>query len=195
MLNLVLFGPPGAGKGTQADFLIEKFKLIHLSTGDLLRSQIASKTVLGLEAKSYMDKGFLVPDSIVIGMIREKLQENENANGYIFDGFPRTVEQAKALDELLDGNQTPVSGMLCLEVEKQELIDRLLNRGKSSGRPDDQDVSIIENRIQVYIDKTMPLKDYYKAQNKCHPINGMGTVDEIAKRLSDAVSPLMAEVL
>lgn len=142
-----------------------------------------------------MDKGFLVPDSIVIGMIREKLQENENANGYIFDGFPRTVEQAKALDELLDGNQTPVSGMLCLEVEKQELIDRLLNRGKSSGRPDDQDVSIIENRIQVYIDKTMPLKDYYKAQNKCHPINGMGTVDEIAKRLSDAVSPLMAEVL
>jgi adenylate kinase len=195
MLNLVLFGPPGAGKGTQADFLIEKFKLIHLSTGDLLRSQIAGETALGLEAKSYMDKGFLVPDSIVIGMIREKLQENKDANGYIFDGFPRTVEQAKALDELLESNGTPVSGMLCLEVEKQELIDRLLNRGKFSGRPDDQDVLIIKNRIQVYIDKTMPLKDYYSAQNKCHQIIGMGSVDEIAQRLSDAVAPLMTTTL
>lgn len=195
MLNIVLFGPPGAGKGTQADFIIEKFKLIHLSTGDLLRSQIAAETELGIEAKSYMDKGFLVPDSIVIGMIKSILRENQEANGYIFDGFPRTVEQAKALDELLNSNGTPVNGMFCLEVEKQELINRILNRGKSSGRSDDQDVSIIENRIQVYNEKTMPLKDYYQAMNKCRRINGMGTIDEIAQRLIDAVASLTVETL
>jgi len=190
MLNLVLFGPPGAGKGTQADFLIGKYKLIHLSTGDLLRSQIAAQTELGLEAKSYMDKGFLVPDSIVISMIKSKLRENKDANGFIFDGFPRTVEQAKALDDLLNDNGAPVSGMLCLEVEKQELINRLLNRGKTSGRTDDQDVSIIENRIIEYHNKTMPLKDYYMAQSKCYPIHGMGSVEEIAQRLIDTVSAL-----
>lgn len=190
MLNLVLFGPPGAGKGTQADFLIEKFKLIHLSTGDLLRSQIAAETMLGVEAKSYMDKGFLVPDSIVIGMIKSKLQENKGANGYIFDGFPRTVAQAKALDELLEENETPVSGMLCLLVENEELINRLLFRGKTSGRPDDQDVSIIENRIKIYHEKTAPLRDYYRAQNKYYKIDGTGTVEEIAQRLSDTVATL-----
>lgn len=190
MLNLVLFGPPGAGKGTQADFLIEKFKLIHLSTGDLLRSQIAAETTLGVEAKSYMDKGFLVPDSIVIGMIKSKLQENKGANGYIFDGFPRTVAQAKALDELLNENETPVSGMFCLLVENEELISRLLFRGKTSGRPDDQDVSIIENRINVYHEKTAPLRDYYRAQNKYYKIDGTGSVEEIAHRLSDAVATL-----
>lgn len=190
MLNLVLFGPPGAGKGTQADFLIEKFRLTHLSTGDLLRTQIAAQTELGMEAKTYMDKGFLVPDSIVIGMIRSILNTNKDANGYIFDGFPRTVEQAKALDELLNDNGTPVSGMLCLCVEKDELVSRLLSRGKTSGRPDDQDVSIIENRIQVYNEKTMPLKDYYQAQNKYYAIDGMGTIDQIAERLSNTVSGL-----
>ena len=190
MLNLVLFGPPGAGKGTQADFLIEKFNLIHLSTGDLLRSQIAAETTLGVEAKSYMDKGFLVPDSIVIGMIKSKLQENKGANGYIFDGFPRTVAQAKALDELLNENETPVSGMLCLLVENEELIKRLLFRGKTSGRPDDQDVSIIENRINVYQEKTAPLRDYYRAQNKYYKIDGTGSVEEIAQRLNDTVTTL-----
>jgi len=190
MLNLVLFGPPGAGKGTQADFLIEKFELTHLSTGDLLRSQIAAQTELGLEAKSYMDKGFLVPDSIVIGMIKSILETNKDAKGYIFDGFPRTVEQAKALDQLLNENGTPVSGMLCLCVEKEELVSRLLFRGKTSGRPDDQDVSIIENRIQVYNDKTMPLKDYYELQNKFYKIDGMGTIDDIANRLIETVSVL-----
>ncbi len=190
MLNIVLFGPPGAGKGTQADFLIEKFKLIHLSTGDLLRTQIAAETTLGLEAKSYMDKGFLVPDSIVIGMIKAKLHENQCANGYIFDGFPRTVAQAKALDELLEENKTPVSGMLCLLVENEELINRLLFRGKTSGRPDDQDVSIIENRIKIYHEKTSPLRDYYRVQNKYYKIDGTGTVAEIAQRLSDTVATL-----
>lgn len=190
MLNIVLFGPPGAGKGTQASFLSKKFKLIHLSTGDLLRSQIAAETELGLEAKSYIDKGFLVPDSIAIGMIKSKLQENTDANGYIFDGFPRTVAQAKALDELLYEHNIAVSGMLCLEVEKKELINRLLTRGKTSGRPDDQDVSIIENRIQIYNEKTFPLRDYYLAQNKYYKIDGTGSVEEIAQRLSDTASTL-----
>lgn len=190
MLNLVLFGPPGAGKGTQADFLIERFKLVHISTGDMLRSQIEAGTELGLEAKSYMDKGFLVPDSIVIGMIRSMLKDNRDSQGYIFDGFPRTVAQAKALDDLLNENGTPISGMLCLEVEKEELINRLLLRGKTSGRPDDQDVDIIENRILEYSKKTMPIKDYYKTQGKCHVIHGMGSIEEISKRLIDTVSAL-----
>ncbi|HAH23269.1 MAG TPA: adenylate kinase [Prolixibacteraceae bacterium] len=190
MLNLVLFGPPGAGKGTQADFLIEKFKLIHLSTGDLLRSQIAAKTEMGIEAKSYMDRGFLAPDWIVISMIKSILQENVNANGYIFDGFPRTVEQAWALDVLLEEMGTPVSGMLCLIVDKDELIKRILLRGITSGRPDDQDVSIIENRIHIYNEKTLPLTNYYSAQNKYFKIDGMGSVEEIAHRLIDTVSKL-----
>ena len=190
MLNLVLFGPPGAGKGTQADFLIERFKLIHLSTGDLLRTQIAAKTEMGIEAKSYMDKGFLAPDWIVISMIKSILQENVNAKGYIFDGFPRNVEQAWALDVLLNEMGTPVSGMLCLEVEKEELIKRILLRGITSGRPDDQDVSIIENRIHIYNEKTLPLINYYSAQNKYFKIEGMGTVEEIAQRLIETVSTL-----
>lgn len=190
MLNLVLFGPPGAGKGTQADFLIEKFKLKHISTGDLLRNQIAAKTELGLEAQSYIDKGFLVPDSIVIGMIKTILQENGVATGYIFDGFPRTVAQAKALDELLVEYNLHVSGMLCLVVEQDELINRLLFRGKTSGRPDDQDVSIIENRIKIYHEKTEPLRDYYKAQNKYYKIDGTGSVEIIAQRLTDTIATL-----
>lgn len=190
MLNIVLFGPPGAGKGTQADFIIDKFKLIHISTGDLLRTQIAAETTLGVEAKKYMDKGFLAPDSIVIGMIKTILQENENANGYIFDGFPRTVKQAVALDEILNENNSPVSGMLCLDVPTEELIKRLLFRGKTSGRADDQDVSIIENRINIYHEKTEPLRDYYKAQQKYYKIKGTGSVNEIAERLINTVSTL-----
>lgn len=190
MLNLVLFGPPGAGKGTQADFLIQKFHLIHLSTGDLLRSQIAAQTELGIVAKSYMDKGFLVPDSIVIDMIRSILKANKESKGYIFDGFPRTVAQAEALDKLMDENGTPISGMLCLEVEKDELINRILLRGQTSGRPDDQNVTIIENRITEYTQKTMPIKEYYKTQGKCHVIHGMGSIDEIAERLINTVSAL-----
>lgn len=190
MLNIVLFGPPGAGKGTQADLLIKKFDLIHLSTGDLLRCQIAAETELGLEAKTYIDKGFLAPDSIVISMIRSKLTENKDALGFIFDGFPRTVAQATALDTLLEENGTPVSGMLCLSVEKDELIERLTNRAKTSGRPDDQDVSIIENRIRIYHEKTEPIRDYYKAQNKYYKIDGIGSIEIIAKRLIDTIATL-----
>jgi len=190
MLNLVLFGPPGAGKGTQAEFLINSFGLDHLSTGDLLRSEIATGTKLGLEAKSFMEKGELVPDEVVIGMIKSKLESNRDTKGFIFDGFPRTVAQAKALDELLNENGTPISGMLSLEVEKQELIDRLLGRGKISGRSDDQDESVIENRINVYNEKTLPLIEYYKPQGKHFGINGMGSIEEIAGRLNEVVEKL-----
>ncbi len=190
MLNIVLFGPPGAGKGTQAEFLIQRFGLVHLSTGDILRREIAGSTPLGTEAKRFMDKGELVPDSVVIGMIRNRLQENRNAKGFIFDGFPRTVAQAIALDELLNENGTRVSAMLSLEVEKEELITRLQNRGITSGRADDQDVAVIENRIQVYHEKTAPLKDYYQAQKKYFRVNGMGSVEEIAGRLKETVYSL-----
>ena len=190
MLNLILFGPPGAGKGTQAEFLMHSYQLIHLSTGDLLRSEIAGQTRLGLEAKAYMEKGELVPDAVVIGMIRSKLESDKSVNGFIFDGFPRTVEQAKALDDLLNENQTPVCGMLSLEVERQELINRLLGRGLVSGRPDDQDQSVIENRINVYNEKTAPLIAYYQARGKHFGINGMGTIPEIAERLKTVVDGL-----
>ena len=183
MLNIVLFGPPGAGKGTQADFLKKSFQLIHLSTGDLLRNQIAAKTELGIQAKAFMDKGEFVSDEVVVGMINMQLDENPNANGFIFDGFPRTVEQAKALDELLNAKNTQVSGMLCLNVDKQELVDRLLERGKTSGRSDDCSESVISNRISIYNQKTAPLIDYYSVQNKYYAINGMGGIDDIARRL------------
>lgn len=191
MLNLVLFGPPGAGKGTQAEFLINTYDLLHLSTGDLLRSEISEKTNLGLEAKKFMDKGELVPDAVVIGMIKNKLDNNQKVKGFIFDGFPRTVEQAMALDELLNENQTPISGMLSLEVEEQELTDRLMKRGIISGRPDDQDLNIIKNRIQVYHQKTAPLAEYYSIQGKYFSINGMGEIPEIASRLIETVGKLL----
>lgn len=187
MLNVVLFGPPGAGKGTQAQFLVDHFKLVHLSTGDLLREQIAQKTELGIKAQKNMEMGELVPDEVVIGMIEAKFEENRGCNGFILDGFPRTVTQALSLDDILKHRETSISGMLSLEVEKQELIDRLLERGKTSGRPDDADVSVIENRINVYNQKTAPLIDFYKAQNKYFPIHGMGTIDEIKGRLKSVI--------
>ena len=190
MLNLVLFGPPGAGKGTQAEFLINSFGLMHLSTGDLLRSEIAAGTELGKKASEYMAKGELVPDEVVIGMIKSKLEANPAAKGFIFDGFPRTVDQAEALDKLLNENGTPISAMLSLEVEKEELINRLLNRGKISGRADDQNQKVIENRIKVYREKTEPIIEYFKPQNKYYGINGMGSIDEIAGRISSVVNKL-----
>lgn len=190
MLNLVLFGPPGAGKGTQAEYLIESFNLIHLSTGDLLRSEIGSGSELGMKAKSFMDKGELVPDEVVIGMIKSKLDANKEAKGFIFDGFPRTVDQAVALDKLLNENNVPISGMLSLEVEKQELINRLLSRGKVSGRVDDQNQKVIENRISVYNEKTLPIIEYYKPQGKYYAINGMGEIEEIAGRIKKVVEKL-----
>jgi adenylate kinase len=188
MLNIVLFGPPGAGKGTQSEKLIEKFQLIHLSTGDLLRSEIAQQTVLGMQAKLLMDKGELVPDAVVIGMIRAKLEHNEKASGFIFDGFPRTAAQAEALDNLLSEKNTNISCMLALEVDNEELTKRLLLRGKASGRADDQNEEIIRNRIKEYNNKTAPLKDFYSAQNKFHAINGIGSIDEIFDALCTEIN-------
>lgn len=194
MLNIVLFGPPGAGKGTQSQKLIDKYGLIHLSTGDILRSEIARGTALGMEAKHIMDRGDLVSDEIVIGMIERKIDENPNANGFIFDGFPRTQAQAVALDDLLQKKGTAISAMLALEVDNDELVKRLLLRGKDSGRPDDQDESIIRNRVNEYNNKTLPLKKYYSEQTKFHSINGIGGVDSIFGALVERIVFIKAEI-
>jgi adenylate kinase len=187
MLNLVLFGPPGAGKGTQSQKLIEKYGLIHLSTGDLLRSEITQGTELGLEAKQLMDHGILVPDEVVIGMISHKLDANKDAKGFIFDGFPRTVAQAEALDKLLKTKNAPISGMIALEVNDDELEKRLLLRGKDSGRPDDANPEVIRKRIKEYNDKTAPVAGFYKNQNKFKSINGIGSVGEIFDVISNVI--------
>ena len=190
MLNLVLFGPPGAGKGTQSNLLIEKYNLVHLSTGDILRGEIAEGTKLGIEAKTLMDRGDLVPDGVVIGMISSKLDNNPHANGFIFDGFPRTTAQATALDNLLKEKKTSISSMVSLQVEDEELIKRLLERGKDSGRADDQNKDIITNRINEYNNKTAPLKDFYGSQNKLSEVEGVGSIEDIAKRINAIIDNL-----
>ena len=190
MLNLVLFGPPGAGKGTQAEFLIKNFGLTHLSTGDLLREEIAAQTTSGLAAKTFIDNGELVPDSVVIGMIKIKIDSIKEAKGFIFDGFPRTVPQAVALDQLLESYNTPVAAMLCLDVPKSVLMDRLLNRGLTSGRSDDQCTEIIENRIAVYNEKTAPIIKHYDKVGKYISVDGVGTIEQIANRLKTTVEGL-----
>ena len=190
MLNLVLFGPPGAGKGTQSQKLIEKYQLVHLSTGDLLRNEIAAGTHLGLEAKKLMDEGQLVPDAVVIGMISNKLKDNADSKGFIFDGFPRTVAQAEALDTLLDNHQEKISGMIALEVDEQELERRLLLRGKDSGRVDDANPEIIRKRIIEYKSKTTPVANFYKEQGKLSTVNGIGSVEEIFSEISAVVDQM-----
>ncbi len=184
MFNLILFGPPGSGKGTQSEKIIEKYELIHLSTGDLLRSQIKQETALGLEAKKFMDKGQLVPDEVVIGMISTALEVNPDAKGFLFDGFPRTAAQAEALDKLLKFKESTISVMIALEVSEEELVKRLLNRGKTSGRPDDDNEEVIRNRIAVYNKKTAAVADYYRNFNKVITVKGEGSVDEIFSSLS-----------
>lgn len=191
MTNLVLFGPPGAGKGTQAAILKEKYNLVHISTGDVFRYNIKNQTDLGLSAKSYIDKGQLVPDEVTINMLSAEVDKNEGAKGFIFDGFPRTEAQANALDKLLTEKNTEVSAMIALEVEDQVLVERLLERGKTSGRPDDADEAVIRKRIQVYYEETAILKGYYQRQNKYFGVDGVGTINEINKRLSAVIDELM----
>jgi adenylate kinase len=179
MLNIVLFGPPGAGKGTQSAKLIDKYQLVHLSTGDIFRANIKGGTELGLLAKSFIDQGKLVPDEVTIGMLASEVNKQVEPKGFIFDGFPRTSAQAAALDDLLQSKGTAISLMLALEVEEEELRKRLFIRGKDSGRADDQNPEIIQNRIDVYNAETMPVKDFYLGQNKYKGIPGMGEIETI----------------
>jgi adenylate kinase len=190
MLNLVLFGPPGAGKGTQSTRLIEAYKLVHLSTGDIFRFNIKEGTALGLMAKSYIDKGALVPDEVTIAMLESEVNKNPQAKGFIFDGFPRTYAQASSLDVFLSSKDTSIDAMLSLEVEEEELISRLLERGKSSRRVDDQNVTVIKSRIKVYEQETSVLKDYYAAQNKFIGVEGLGSIEKITKSLIHAIDSL-----
>jgi adenylate kinase len=179
MFNLILFGPPGSGKGTQSEKLISSYNFKHLATGDLLRSEIQNQTPLGLEAKNLMDQGHLVPDEVVIGMISSALDANLNTNGFLFDGFPRTSAQAQALDKLLEVKKTSIAVMLALEVSEEELVKRLLKRGETSGRSDDNNDLVIRERIVEYHRKTAPVADHYKRANKVIMVKGEGTVDEI----------------
>ncbi|MFZ5973568.1 MAG: adenylate kinase [Bacteroidota bacterium] len=179
MINLVLFGPPGAGKGTQSENIIKKYNLSHISTGDLFRRHLKEGTPLGKLAQQFMDEGKLVPDQVVIDMVDDKIRNDGKVNGYIFDGFPRTVAQAEALDQLMNSKGTPISCMISLEVPREELKKRLLNRGLTSGRTDDQDENKINTRIQVYLDETLPVANYYQQQGKLNALNGVGTIDGI----------------
>jgi adenylate kinase len=190
MINIVLFGKPGAGKGTQAEFLKTKYNLIHLSTGDIFRSNIKGDTELGKLAKTYMDKGELVPDAVTIKMLESECNKNPNSSGFLFDGFPRTISQAKALDVFLTSKDDKITATVALEADDEILVKRLLERGKTSGRPDDQDEEKIRNRYQEYNEKTAPLMDYYKGQNKFHSVNGIGSINEITERLSIVIDSI-----
>ena len=187
MVNLILFGKPGSGKGTQAEFVKRKYDLVHISTGDLFRNNISNNTDLGLLAKSYMDKGDLVPDEVTIKMLEAEVNKHLNANGFIFDGFPRTTIQAEILDQFLSTLKLSISMTIALEVDENLLIDRLINRGKDSGRADDQDRSKIQNRFEEYNNKTYPLINYYKNQDKFYEVNGVGDINEISARIFNTI--------
>lgn len=187
MLNIVLFGPPGAGKGTQSEHIIEKYNLTHLSTGDLFRKHLGEGTELGKLAQSYMDDGNLVPDEVVIGMVKDKIANTPDSNGFIFDGFPRTVPQAVALDKVLKEFNSAVSGMVALDVPDDELRNRLMERGKTSGRADDQNLEKINNRINVYKEETIPVANYFEGQGKLSKIHGVGSIDAIFSEISAVI--------
>ncbi|MBI1287365.1 MAG: adenylate kinase [Flavobacteriales bacterium] len=188
MLNIVLFGPPGAGKGTQSEKLISHYGLVHISTGDVFRFNIKNETDLGKLAKSYMDEGELVPDEVTINMLGAEVEKNPNAKGFIFDGFPRTSAQAAALDKLLEGKNTSVSMMVALDVPEEELKTRLLKRAEVSGRADDADPAVIQNRIDVYNAQTAPVAEFYKSQGKLRLVNGVGSIEEIFGRICSAIA-------
>jgi len=190
MIHIVLFGKPGAGKGTQADFLKEKYNLTHLSTGDIFRFNIKNNTELGALAKTYMDKGDLVPDEVTIQMLQSEVDRNPQSAGFLFDGFPRTIAQAEALDTVLEAKGHGITATIALEADDEILVQRLLERGKTSGRPDDQDEEKIRNRYQEYNEKTAPLMDYYRGQGKFHAVNGIGSIAEITERLSTVIDSL-----
>lgn len=192
MFNLILFGPPGSGKGTQSDKIVERFGLIHLSTGNLLRQEIHDKTPLGLEAKNIMDKGQLVPDEVVVGMIDSCLEKNTGAKGFLFDGFPRTIAQAEALDKLLSLKKTAITKVIALDVTEDELVKRLVNRGVTSGRSDDLDEGIIRKRFNVYKTETEPVAGHYEKQSKLERIGGEGSVDEIFQKISAIIEQEMS---
>ncbi len=189
MLNIILFGPPGSGKGTQSENLIEKYGLNHISTGDILRAEIKNETELGKEAKGYIDAGKLVPDETVINMLAKKVDEGlgNNAKGFIFDGFPRTIPQAEALDDMMETKNLEIDCLLALEVGKEELVKRILNRGKTSGRSDDTDEGIIQQRVEEYENKTAPIADYYGKQGKLKTIKGEGSIEDTFDLLCDAI--------
>lgn len=190
MINIVLFGKPGAGKGTQAEFLKTKYNLIHLSTGDIFRFNIKNQTELGKLAKTFIDKGDLVPDNVTIKMLNSEVENNPDSSGFLFDGFPRTITQAEALDVFLETKNQSITATVALEAEDEVLVQRLLERGKTSGRIDDQDENKIRNRYQEYNEKTAPLMNYYKNQDKFYAVNGIGSIQEITERLSKVIDYL-----
>lgn len=187
MMNIILFGPPGSGKGTQANSIAEKYNLLHISTGDLFRYEIGNSTELGQLAKSYINKGELVPDDVTIGMLKNKVDAYPDVAGYIFDGFPRNVYQSEELDRFLDKKGQTVNALLQLDVDDEEIVKRILNRGKTSGREDDNDEMIIRNRISIFNDETSPVYNYYDKSGKSTSINGIGSLEEIFSRLSVAI--------
>ena len=191
MINIVLFGKPGSGKGTQAEFLKSKYQLFHISTGDLFRHHISNKTDLGMLAQSYMNKGDLVPDQVTIDMLKDAVETHSDSKGFIFDGFPRTSKQAEVLDTFLSEKSMQISATVALEADYDVLVERLVNRGKTSGRVDDQDEEKIRNRFEEYDNKTAPLRDFYEAQGKFHSVDGIGGIDEITHRLTTLIDGLL----
>jgi adenylate kinase len=193
MANIILFGPPGSGKGTQALKLVEKYGFLHISTGDLFRFELSNDTPLGQEAKKYMSRGELVPDQITIGMLKNKLDQHPDVFGYILDGFPRTVTQAEALDQLMSDRGQQIHALIALEVEDKEIVERIKMRGATSGRADDNDESIIRNRIEVYKNETTPVFDYYANKKLSHSVKGTGSIDEIFESLCRLIDSIKQE--